>query len=240
MVSAAGGLADVADPIWRVGPHALRGLAIGEPGNVRWPSVASPHRRRWSPRTHSSPALTYGSSGGSVASSGRSDRLWADRPPDRRAGPRDPRRRPRAGQQLVEHCLLGDRHRAYRVQDRYHERLLIFGQLDIEHWDQALIAARASSTRAWPSTTWPVVRLTRTWATQPTVSREPRRASRWPAGWRRQFLGWRGAGSGLRCRTDDPGAPGCRGGHRVGPLGQNGETWMYAHAAGVTANATRE
>ncbi len=58
---------------------------------------------------------------------------------------------------------------------------------------------RASATRAWPSTTNPVRRLTSTCWTQPTASSAPASASCCAFGWIRQFAGlarsWSGASS---------------------------------------------
>ena len=103
------------------------------------------------------------------------------------------------GQELVELRLVGGRHRADRIEGREDERLLVGREVDVQDGDGRLVPARASATRAWPSTTKPVRRLTRTCWTQPTASSAPASASCCAFGWTRQLPGlarsWSGASS---------------------------------------------
>ena len=58
------------------------------------------------------------------------------------------------------------------------------------------VVLMASATRRWPSTTWPVRRLTITLATQPTSSSTPSKACCWAAGCTRQLWGLASSCSG--------------------------------------------
>ena len=110
--------------------------------------VASPHRRRWSPSTQSSPGLTYGSSGGSGTSSGSVE------PGLRR--PRqvaEQRARSPASSTVTsarssrELRVVAARHRADRVEGGEDERLLVGVEVDVQDRHGRLAAATAPARR---------------------------------------------------------------------------------------------